>query len=98
LICEMVIRVIERRITDRFAVHAIPVQDIIELLPVSDFVEGDKSWAELRAEHQTSGSREDFKSWLRSEHNARISVRSIRASASGLDHIPRPITDLLRLL
>lgn len=86
-------RLIETEQFDRLTLVPLSVPDILDLLPVGDFVAGAKSWGDLRTEcGRRSGS--DFKQWLRSVKRARINTRSIRSSASKLDVIP---SDLLAL-
>jgi hypothetical protein len=79
---------------DRVHTVGLSKRDIIEYLPVSVFgLEED--WDVLRMAFEANRTRVDFKSWLREEKGARISVERVRAGAAELDSFP---DDLLRVM
>ena len=58
---------------------------IVEYLPCGALVPRAASWVDLRSDHQASGSRKDFKSWLRAAKGASFSSEDIRrAVGNGL--------------
>ena len=92
---DLIVRAVERGITDRLHVYALPVKDIIELLPYSAFGLT-KEWTDLRGEYERSRSGEDFKGWLRNNHQAEISTRRISEAFDSLDSLPAPLIEVLR--
>ena len=62
-------------------------RDILEYLPVTEMVPGAASWEALRAEHQGSHAKDDFKTWLRNTHSARITPAAIANAAGKVDDL-----------
>lgn len=76
---------------ERFEVHGLSKPDIIEYLPVADFVPDATSWAEAKKSWPRGT---DFKGWLRSL-GATVSAKSLEAIASRVDLLPKDFTELV---
>jgi energy-coupling factor transporter ATP-binding protein EcfA2 len=76
---------------DRMRVHGFSKPDIIEYLPVAEFMPEAQTWREAK-KRWPRGT--DFKEWLRSQ-GAKLSVRSLSAIAARVDYVPKEFSDLL---
>ncbi len=94
-------RLITRNIFDRFHFHAIPVGDVIELLPPAAFGLTE-SWNDLRAEHRAidprTGGRPSFKDWLHAEKSARISTPAVQRGIETLDSLSKELLEILHAI
>lgn len=97
------------RQVDRFLVQGLSLPDIIEYLPVEEFVSKAGSWDKLRTDHaglsmatekekRRGGFQRDFKAWLAKQHDASFSDSSLRAACATLTATPEEFVDLAALL
>lgn len=90
-------RSIQNGVTDRVFAFGFSRGDIIEYVNPSDF--GLKlSWQDLRRDYKRSTNRTPFKDWLRNEHAAHISTKTVKAAFANLDHLDSDLIDLLKLI
>ncbi len=94
---DLVERAIHRRIAHRLHIFALDVPDIVDLLPEKSFGLT-KSWAALRAEHRKSGSRENFKAWLKADYGVSISSKSVKRAFDSLDTVDGELRRILHEL
>lgn len=94
---EFLSKSLERGISDRLIPFGLAALDVIEYLPANSLVPRSDSWGDLRHQHDFSGSKKDFKSWLTLAHGADFSPESIRAAARALDRVPDEFVELLNL-
>jgi hypothetical protein len=88
-------RSIQNGVTDRVFAFGFSRGDIIEYADPSDF--GLKqNWQSLRSDYQQSTNRTPFKDWLRNEHKARISTKTVKAAFANLDHLDSDLVALLQ--
>ena len=88
-------RSIQNGVTDRVFAFGFSRGDIIEYADPSDF--GLKqSWHDLRRDYQRSNNRTPFKDWLRNEHKAHISTKTVKAAFANLDHLDSDLVALLQ--
>lgn len=86
-------KALSRGFQSRLTPYALSAKDVIEYLPVQDFVLQATSWEALKLEHQSlrssgqKGVERDFKTWLRRTFDADFSPKALRASA---ERIPTP--------
>jgi energy-coupling factor transporter ATP-binding protein EcfA2 len=92
---DLIVRSIERGITDRLRIFALSVKDIIETVPPRSFGL-DLGWSELREHYESVQRREDFKTWLRDYHGAQISTKRIVDGFMTLDVLPNDLAELLQ--
>lgn len=81
---------LERGLNGRITPYAFERRDVIEYLPVAEFVPSADSWEELHQEHwlaRESGKSiaKDFKAWLRITYGVDITEESLRAAATGTE-------------
>lgn len=92
-------RALETELEARLTPLVLSKPDIVDYLPVADFVANAKSWESLRSKlNSDSGSIQSgskFKSWLKENHGADLADEALRESCRNLDHIPADITRLL---
>lgn len=86
---------------NRISFSMMSLPDIIDYLPVKAIapkaqLHGD--WPALRARHKNSGSKQNFKTWMSANYDARYDDETIRAAVGELDYIPSDFTSLLRQL
>lgn len=77
--------------------------DIIEYLPVQQFVPNAASWEDLRSEHthrldEARGTPKDFKSWLTRAYGADFTRDALQRASHSMDYLPRDITELLETI
>jgi len=90
-------RSIQNGVTDRVFAFGFSRGDIIEYANPSDF--GLKlSWQDLRRDYKRSTNRTPFKDWLRNEHAAHISTKTVKAAFANLDHLDSDLINLLKLI
>ncbi|MGK2932133.1 MAG: hypothetical protein ACSLFD_05110 [Solirubrobacterales bacterium] len=78
---------------DRIFPEGLEKRDVLDYLPVSDFVAGEVSWDALREQHAHARSEldrtpSDFKEWLVQRRGADFSPDRIRSSADNLEVVP----------
>ena len=92
-------RALETELEARLTPLVLSKPDIVDYLPVADFVANAESWESLRSKlNSDSGSVQSgskFKSWLKENHGADLADKALRESCRNLDHIPADITRLL---
>jgi energy-coupling factor transporter ATP-binding protein EcfA2 len=81
-------RAIESKQEERIGLFGFAQKDILEYLPVTEFVPDANSWEELINQW---GHRGTFKDFLRQEKGATLSVRRIKNVIQRLDHVPADI-------
>jgi hypothetical protein len=91
VLAELLRATLRSNLSDRVAVHGFSKPDIIEYLPVQDFIPGTGSWQEAKA---TWPKDMTFKDWLRSL-GVRVTTANLRKSASHLDMLPEDFRKLL---
>jgi hypothetical protein len=93
-VADVIEQAIERDIIDRVHVLGLPVRDILLVLPPQDFGLTDR-WSTYEDawndDSRAGRTNEDFKSYLRSRHNARINLDSIQNSVDRLSSPPRAL-------
>jgi hypothetical protein len=89
-------RALERDLAERHTPLTLSAPDILDYLPVEEFVPGAASWQSLREELARSlgvpPSGSKFKAWLRSAKKADLSDDSIRRACRTMDQIPAEFT------
>jgi len=90
---EILDRATHNRSLDRLDVHGLPVSDVAMLFPPeafdldADWVTYEKQHAEYQRQHAEigQGRPRTFKAWLKAEHEATISKKTIKTAVAGLD-------------
>lgn len=80
----------------RFGAMRLP--DIIDYLPIAAIAPKavkHGTWSDLRERHGQSDTRQDFKSWMRANYDAKYDEETVRAAVRTLDHIPEDFTRML---
>lgn len=96
-------RALERGLDGRIRPTGLERADIVEYLPVENFVAGAASWTELRDQHREaretprSNTPKDFKHWLELRYRADFTPDNLRAAVAGAD-IPPDIARLMNEL
>lgn len=78
---------LQRGMSDRIAPEGLELADVIEYLPVQDFVPRAKDWEALHEEHRAArqdpkkSTPSDFKKWLTAKYQVNFSPSSLRESA-----------------
>lgn len=88
------VRARELDVLDRVIVDGVPADDILDYLPVSEFVPDTLSWDDLRAEYEKSETKKAFKTWLAKAKNADLSPDHIRSVTRAIDETPDDIEAL----
>lgn len=99
----------DRRQTDRFRILGLSLSDIVDYLPVDEFVKGTVSWAQLRTDHallgelsekekKREGYQRDFKKWLAARYGADFSDTALRNACAELDDVPEDFIELAACL
>lgn len=95
-------RAIKKGVHSRMNPYGLAARDIIEYLPVEILVpNADKSWDELRREHDEAMPSLDrtkglhvFKSWLKHVYRADTSVSNVRRAAESVTEVPEELLNL----
>jgi len=95
-------RALERGMDARHTPLSLSAPDILDYLPVNEFVANAESWESLRDElNRSSGSIQSgskFKTWLVNSKNADLSPEHIREICQSLDYIPAEFTRILNAI
>lgn len=91
---DLIERAIHRRVVNRLHIFPIEAPDIVDLLPEKSFGLT-KSWTVLRSEHRRSGTRENFKAWLKAEYGVSISLKSVKRAFDSLDTVEGELRRIL---
>jgi hypothetical protein len=94
---DLIERAIHRGMLHRLHIYALPVEDIVDLLPEKAFGL-ETTWKELRDEHRSFPVRMSFKDWLREEKKVSVSVRSIKRAFDSIDNLNEPLSRILHEL
>jgi hypothetical protein len=94
---DLIERAIHRGMLHRLHIYALPVEDIVDLLPEKAFGL-ETTWKDLRDEHRRFPVRMSFKDWLRAEKNVSVSVRSIKRAFESIDGLSEPLGRILHEL
>lgn len=94
---DLIERAIHRRIAHRLHIFSLSVPDIVDLLPEESFGLT-KTWAVLRSEHRKSGSKDNFKAWLKSEYGTSISSKTVKRAFESLDAVDGELRRILEEL
>jgi hypothetical protein len=94
---DLIERAIHRGMLHRLHIYALPVEDIVDLLPEKAFGL-ETTWKELRDEHRRFPVRMSFKDWLRAEKNVSVSVKSIKRAFDSIDSLNEPLSRILHEL
>lgn len=95
-------RALKKGVHARMSPYGLAARDIIEYLPVEILVpRADKSWSELRREHEAAMSSldkskglHDFKTWLTRTYGADMSVANVRRATDSVREIPEEFRKL----
>ena len=95
-ISQWLARALKKGINERLTPYGLVARDVIEYLPVEAIVpKADRSWVELRDEHDAarpsldrSKGLHDFKIWLTRTYGADVSPQAIRAAAAEVTEVP----------
>lgn len=71
----------------RVRFQTLPAPDVIYYLPIESFTSSGGSWRELADEHQKSGTKKNFKTWLTNARGLSFEEDDIRNAARRLDHL-----------
>ena len=91
---DLIERAFHRRLANRLHILPLGVPDIVDLLPEKSFGLT-KSWSVLRSEHRKSSSRENFKTWLKSEYGVSISSKTVKRAFDSLDTVDGELRRIL---
>lgn len=78
----------------RVGIYGLTLPDIIEYLPVKEFVPHAVSWDSLVQEWKRAGQPGQFKPYLHDKHHAIISKRTIEKACRSLDELPDDIVGI----
>jgi len=81
----------------RLEVHGLPVKDIAMLLPPEAFGL-DGTWSTYERQHAATGQGRNFKKWLKEEHGATISKKTIQSAVANLDSYNDGLSELRKAL
>ncbi len=81
----------------RLEVHGLPVKDIAMLLPPEAFGL-DGTWPTYERQHAATGQGRNFKKWLKEEHGATISKKTIQSAVANLDSYNDGLSELRKAL
>lgn len=95
LLLEFCRRAVEAGRTDRVDVFGFEKADVLQYLPVAEFVANAGSWEQLVDEWRASGGGPSFKHWLRG-HGATVSVKSAERAVKAMDSVPSEFMALLQ--
>ena len=94
VLANVIEQAMHRRVLDRITLVGIEVVDMTMIFPPSDFGL-DKTWSEYQVEWLDAKSKkttnEDFKKYLKSKYNAKISVGTIEAAVQKLSTPPKEL-------
>jgi AAA15 family ATPase/GTPase len=94
---DLIERAIHRGLLHRLHIYALPVEDIVDLLPEKAFGL-EKTWKALRDEHRSFPLRMSFKDWLRQEKGVSVSARSVKRAFDSIDSLNEPLRRILHEL
>lgn len=90
-------RALERDSRSRLTPAGLSAPDVLDYLPVQKFRPNAESWQELRAQHAATGTKDDFKTWLRRKYGIRFTPETILEAAEGTP-VPSAFERLMKQL
>ena len=81
----------------RLEVHGLPVKDVAMLLPPESFGL-DGTWSTYERQHAATGQGRNFKKWLKDEHGATISKKTVQSAVANLDSYNDGLLELRKAL
>jgi ABC-type lipoprotein export system ATPase subunit len=83
---------------ERFGAIALTKGDILEYLPVEQFVAGAESWEALREVYSAQSSIRPFKTWAERKQRGDFSDEAIEQACRSMDSVPRDLQQVLNHL